>query len=252
MPHLQRKQAATAMVLWLFAVVAMAETATVAVAANFIKPATALQQVFEQQSGHRLRLVSGASGRLYAQIVNGAPFDMLLSADAQKPLALERQGLTVAGSRFSYAEGQLVLWSNKPAIDNVKQALLAGNYQSLAVANERHAPYGVAAMATLAALGLKPPPKQLRRGENISQVFQFVHSKNADMGFVAAAQLQAITARPGQLWPVPPGLHSPIRQQAVLLLTAAANPAATQFYRFLQSPAAQTLIAAYGYRIPNA
>ncbi|WP_210394736.1 molybdate ABC transporter substrate-binding protein [Motiliproteus sediminis] len=224
----------------------------VAVAANFIAPMKALVERFQQQGGQPVRVAYGSSGKLYAQIVNGAPFDLLLSADQDKPVRLEAAGVAVAGSRFTYAEGQLVLWSLRFNLPEEPQSLLAGDsYRYLALANPRLAPYGMAAEQVLQRLQLDQLTLSRRvQGENIAQTYQFVASGNAEYGFVALSQvLEQGEIRRGSGWIVPLSLYDPIRQDAVLLNRGADNPQAREFLRFLRSDEARAIIRAHGYRL---
>jgi molybdate transport system substrate-binding protein len=231
---------------------AAAEEVVVAVASNFSAPVEALNQSFQKQSGHRLKISTGASGKFYAQIQNGAPFQVFLSADEDKPTQLEREGLAVAGSRFTYAIGKLVLWSADPTmVDSQGLVLFRDHFNKLALANPKTAPYGEAAVEVLGALNLKTrlEPKWVM-GENISQTYQFVATGNADIGFVALSQVmkdQKLTS--GSAWIVPAKLYSPIKQDAVLLLPGKDSVAARQFLAFLKSPEALRIIQSYGYVI---
>lgn len=222
----------------------------VAVAANFAGTLQKLVPAFEAKSGHRVVVISGATGKFFAQIRNGAPFDVLLSADDETPARLEREGLAVAGSRFTYAEGRLVLWSARPhGVDAQGDVLQQGRFDHVAIANPRLAPYGLAAEETLRALGLyaRLQPK-LVMGENIAQAYQFVFTGNAELGFVARSQVyEAGKLRAGSAWEVPASLHTPIRQDAVLLEKGRNNPAATALLQYLRSDPARAVIAAAGY-----
>lgn len=228
----------------------LADTVPVAVASNFAAPVASLATAFTQQTGHRLQVSTGASGKFYAQISNGAPFEVFLSADSEKPAQLERAGLAVAGSRFTYAIGKLVLWSADPGrVDAEGQVLTSGQFDKLAIANAKTAPYGEAAMQTLVALKLTASvaPK-LVMGENINQTYQFVASGNAPLGFVALSQVQRdqrLVA--GSAWLVPATLYAPIRQDAVLLKRGEAHLAAREFLQFLRSSVATQIIRSYGY-----
>lgn len=224
----------------------------VAVAANFAAPMRSIVAEFERSTGHEVRVSLGSTGKFYAQIVNGAPFEVFLAADDTTPARLEREGLAVPGSRFTYSIGRLVLWSPRPGVVDENGAVLrGGRFRHLALANPRLAPYGVAAIETLTALGLLEQVRaRFVQGENIAQAFQFVSSGNADLGFVALAQVfadQRITR--GSAWIVPEHLHQPIRQDAVLLARGRDNPAAAALLRFLQTPHTRALIRAYGYTL---
>ncbi len=227
----------------------VAAEATVAVATNFSDAMKRLAPSFESASGHRLTLVLGSSGKLAAQIQHGAPFDVFLSADTERPAALQAAGLA-AETRFTYALGRIVLWSPDPlAFDDGPAYLAAGRFRHLAIANPRLAPYGAAARETLQHLGLwRSLRDRIVRTENIGQAYAFIASGAADTGFVASAQLTA--DRPGSRWLVPREWHTPIRQDALLLLRAADNLAARAFLEYLQSDAAHTVMEALGYDLP--
>jgi len=225
----------------------------VAVAANFIAAARAVAAGFERAGGDRVRLSFGSTGNLYAQIRNGAPFAVFLSADARRPRLLEAAGLAVPGTRFTYALGRLVLWSADPGLIRGSGAVLrSGRFRHLAIADPRTAPYGSAARAVLERLGLwRRMRPRLVIGENIAQAFQFVASGNAELGFVALSELpSAHGPHPGSRWRVPQRLYPPIRQQAVLLRRAADDPAARAFLAYLRGPAARRAIRAHGYGLP--
>ena len=238
-----------------FATMALAEGAVVAVASNFRMPAENLVQVFEEQSGHSVVVTSGSTGTLYAQIVNGAPFDVLLAADAERPGLLVENGTALPGSRFTYAVGQLVLWSADPALtgDDCADALQGRRFRRLAIANPDTAPYGAAARQVLERLSLWGElDGRLVVGENIAQAMQFVATGNANLGLVARSQidspgLPASTCR----WAIPQDWHAPIEQQAVQLQRAADNEAAKAFLTFLQSDQARPMISSYGYTVPR-
>lgn len=229
---------------------AQAAQATVAVAANFAEPLRALAAVLEKTTGHRLEIVVGATGRLYAQIANGAPFDLFLAADQATVAKAESEGLTAPGSRFLYATGQLVLWSARPdLVDKQGQVLRQDGWRRLAVANPRTAPYGAAAMQTLAQLGLTQAlAPRLVQGESIAQTYNFAHTGNAELAFVALSQvLEGGRLKGGSMWVVPAQYHEPIRQDAVLLKRGARNEAARALVKLMQSPAGQDLIRSFGY-----
>lgn len=230
-----------------------AEQVLVAVAANFSAPMAELAQLFSEQTGHDVVLTQGASGRFVAQISNGAPFQVLLSADQEKPAALAAQGLTVADSQFTYALGALVLWSADPElVVSGPEILRTATDSRIAIANPQLAPYGRAAVETLTALSLLETTRpRWVQGENIAQAFQFVDSGNARLGFVARSQV--VARGPDALargWAVPPELHTPIRQDAVLLQTGADCSACRELLAFLRSPLAITVIRRYGYELP--
>jgi len=246
--------AAAALGLALVSGAAQAAEVAVAVAANFAEPMQRLAQRFEAASGHRVALSVGSTGKLYSQIVAGAPFDVLLAADTERPERLEREGVAVAGSRLTYAVGQLVLWSPKPGVVDGDGAVLASDrFQRLAIANPRLAPYGEAAMAVLRHRGLaeRLAPK-LATGDSLAQAYQFVATGNAEIAFIARSQVQSpgLPAE-GSVWVVPQALYPEIRQDAVLLTRGAANPAALALMQFLRGREARDLIAAHGYGLPD-
>lgn len=231
---------------------ASAAEVNVAVAANFSAPMKQIAADFEKATGHKVVLAFGASGKFYAQIKNGAPFQLFLSADDEKPIQLEKDGLAIPSSRFTYAIGTLVLWSAKPGfVDPNGEVLDKGAFNKLAIANPRLAPYGTAAMEVLTKRGLvvTVTPK-IVQGENISQTYQFAATGNADLGFVALSQVMKdgkFTS--GSAWVVPGKLHSPIRQDAVLLVTGRGNAAAEGLAAYLKSDRAKSIIRSYGYDI---
>lgn len=234
---------------------ANAEQATLAVASNFAAPMAALVTEFQATNAHQLKVASGSSGKLYAQIRHGAPFHLFFSADQAKPKALIDAGLTTEAHSLTYAIGKLALWSPTPGqAHQLKARLLRGDYQRLAIANPKHAPYGLAAAQTLDALGVtEPAQRRWVRGENIAQTFQYVMTGNADFGFVALAQIsEGGQVLRGSAWLVPDKLHQPIRQNVVLLNAGRTNAAAIEFLEFVRSPRGQGIIASYGYRTsPN-
>lgn len=222
----------------------------VAVAANFAAPVAELAERFQAQTGQAVSIVSGSTGKHYAQIVNGAPFDVFLAADRVRPEALEDSAIAVAGSRFTYALGRLVLWSPDPeVVSSGGEVLSSGRFGRLAMANPRLAPYGRAAGELLALRGLTGRlAGRIVQGENIAQAFQFVATGNAELGFVALSQLRSAPAGlEGSHWLVPTELHEPIEQQAVLLVD---SPAARRFLDFVASESGRALIRSYGYETP--
>lgn len=242
-----------AIVLTSAAVFARAEVLTVAVASNFAQTAERLASGFEQDSGFEVRLVTGSSGKLFAQIANGAPFDVFLSADQARPEALEQQGLGVSGSRVTYALGRLVLWSRDPEYSgrNCLDELARLGAGRLAIANPRHAPYGMAARDFLANAGLwQRLEPRLLVGENIAQTLQFAATGGARFALVAASQLLSAEVPVASCSEaIASTRHAPIRQQAVLLQRAADNRAALRFLAYLKSPAAIAVIKAAAYDI---
>ena len=226
-----------------------ADDVHVAVASNFVPVLTELAPTFSAQTGHRLLPSAASTGKLYAQIRQGAPFAVFLSADSRHAERLEAEGHAVRGSRFTYALGQLVLWSpDVGRIDADGAVLRAGRFDRLALANPRLAPYGLAAQQALERLGLwEALQSRLVQGENIAQAYQFVASGAAPLGFVAASQL-ADTGAGGSSWTVPATLYDPIEQQAVLLRD---EPPARAFLTFPCEADSQTLIARRGYTLPS-
>ena len=218
----------------------------VAVAANFTEPAQEIARGFEAATGHRAVLSFGSSGQFYAQIANGAPFEVFLSADRERPQKAEAQGLAVAGTRFTYATGRLVLWSRTPGLVTGPSTLARGGFDKLAIADPKTAPYGLAAVETLRKLGLhrRLSPK-LVQGASIAQTYQFASTGAAELGFVALSQVAG--TRGDSRWVVPASLHSPIEQQAVLLKPGADDPAARAFLAYLKGPQARAVIRRYGY-----
>lgn len=224
-----------------------AEEVRVAVASNFLAPAKALARAYEATEGVPIKLSSGSTGKLYAQIINGAPFDVFLAANRREPERLEAEGWAVKGSGFTYALGRLVLWSAdaERLTGDPRAALEGGDYRRLALANPRTAPYGAAAVAVLEALGLKQKlDERLVFGENIAQAYQFVATHNAQLGFIARSQLPE---GKGSFWIVPEDLYPPIEQQAVLLKRAADKAQARAFIDYLRGPEADALIESFGY-----
>jgi len=242
------------MLLSLFSSSLYAADVLVAVAANFTDAARHIAPLFEQASGHRMRISYGSTGKLYAQIENGAPFHVFLAADSRRPALAEKQGLAVPGSRFVYARGKLVLWSSQPGLfERGEDYLRRAEFRRLAIANPETAPYGLAAQQVMQRLGLwSTLQDRLVRGESIAQTFQFVATGNAPLGFVAGSQLKSWSGRPGSLWEIPQDYYAPIEQAAVLLKKGADNPAATAFMAFLHSDAARAVIRDYGYDIDGA
>jgi len=222
----------------------------VAVAANFAEPIKAIAAVLEKTTGHQVQVTVGATGKLYAQIKNGAPFDVLLAADTKTPEALEKEGHALPGSRFTYATGKLVLWSaDARKVDAKGEVLKSAGLRKVAYASPKVAPYGAAAVEAMDRLGLTASlaPK-LVQGESIGQAFSFVYTGNAEVGFVALSQVLAGgKLKSGSMWIVPKALYSPIRQDAVVLQRAAGNEAAQALVTLLKSPNIQDLIRSYGY-----
>ena len=230
---------------------AQAADVQVAVAANFTAPMQAIAADFEKATGHKVVAAFGATGQFYAQIRNGAPFDVFLAADDTTPEKLDKEGLTVAGSRFTYATGALALWSARSGyVDANGDVLKANQFSHLAIANPKTAPYGLAATQVLDKLGLtQAVATKIVEGQSIAQAHQFVSTGNAELGFVALSQIfkdGVITS--GSAWKVPASMHDPIRQDAVLLVKGKDNPAARALIDSLKGPPAAAVIRAYGYQ----
>ncbi|NQD93226.1 molybdate ABC transporter substrate-binding protein [Pseudomonas sp. CrR25] len=231
---------------------ALAAEVQVAVAANFTAPLRAIAAEFEKDTGHRLIPAFGATGQLYAQIRNGAPFELLLAADASTPAKLEREGAGVPGSRFTYAIGGLVLWSAQPGyVDDRGEVLKHNRFQHLAMASPKAAPYGLAATQTLDKLGLSQAlAGKIVEGQNITQALQFVSTGNAELGFVALSQVyQDGKITSGSAWVVPATLYQPIRQDALILKQGEHNPAVRALVEYLKGPKAAAIIQSYGYTL---
>ena len=225
-----------------------ADEINVAVASNFVATLTVLAEQFTAASGYRVVVIAGSTGKHYAQIKHGAPFDVFLAADRQRPQQLEQDGLAL--ERFTYARGRLVLWSPQAGyVDAGGEIIKSDHFRFMAMANPKLAPYGRAAREVLQAQGQwQNNNKKLVRGENIAQAYQFVKSGNAELGFVAYAQiLSSGGATEGSFWLVPQTLYSPIEQQAVLLRKSVA---ATAFMAFMRSEPARQIIQNSGYETP--
>ena len=224
----------------------------VAVAANFAAPMKGLAQAFERDTGHRLTLAFGGTGQFYAQVRHGAPFAVLLAADDETPLKLEREGLADGGTRLTYAIGRLVLWSRQPGtVDAQGQVLKTGGFERIAIANPKLAPYGAAAMEVLDRMGLRESiAPRIVEGANIAQAHQFVASGNAALGFVALSQVtEDGRLREGSAWIVPASMHEPIRQDAVVLRAGRDHPAATALMDYLKGDKAREIIRSHGYSV---
>lgn len=225
----------------------------VAVASNFAAPMERIAALFQQESGHTVKVSLGASGKLYAQIKGGASFDAFLSADEELPRLLLQDGLAISGSRFVYAIGRLVLWSAQPGlVDNKGAVLNKGNFNTLAIANPRFSPYGVAAKETLGKLTMwNAIQEKLDKGEDVTQTYQLAATEKADLAFIALSQVMRdghVTE--GSWWLVPPELHKPIRQSAVLLSGAKDQAAAKAFLAYLTSEKARSVMLGFGYELP--
>ena len=220
----------------------------VAVAANFTEPAKEIAALFKQKTGNEAVLIFGASGAFLTQITHSAPFEVFLSADEDRPKAAIDGGFAVADSRFTYAIGRLMLWSRVVDVTKGDEALKAGNFAKLSIANPTAAPYGTAAIETMKSLqvydALKP---KIVQGNSIAQAFQFVDTRNAELGFVALSQLHDVTQ--GTRWEVPQNLYAPIRQDAVLLKRGEKDEASLAFLAFLKGPEARAIIEKFGYAL---
>jgi molybdate transport system substrate-binding protein len=229
-----------------FAPLAEAGQTNVAVAANFTEPAKQIAALFKQKTGHDAILSFGASGAFLAQITHEAPFQVFLSADQDRPKAAIDAGLAVPESLFTYAIGKLVLWSKVVDVTKGDEALKAGAFSKISIANPNAAPYGTAAIETMKALGVYDALQgKIVQGSSIAQAFQFVDTRNAEVGFVALSQL--FSATEGTRWEVPQNLHTPIRQDAVLLKKGADDEASKAFLEFLKGPEARAVIEKFGY-----
>lgn len=236
----------------LLAVAAHADEVQVAVAANFTAPMKQIAVEFEKDTGHKAVLAFGATGKFYAQISNGAPFEVLLTADDETPVKLEKELLAAPNTRFTYAIGKLVLWSAKTGyVDGQGDILKKGDFKHLALANPKAAPYGAAAMEAMKNLGvLESIQPRIVQGENIAQTHQFVATGNAELGFVALSQVfkdGKVTS--GSAWIVPAKLYAPIRQDAVVLAQGRNKPAATALMAYLKTDKARAIIKPYGYEL---
>lgn len=241
----------SALLILLGSATAFADEVQLAVAANFTAPMKQIAANFEKDTGHKALMSFGATGKLYAQIINGAPFDVFLAADDETPAKLEREGGAVNGSRFTYAIGKLVLWSAQPGlVDPQGDVLRKNEFTKIAIAAPKLAPYGAAAVETMTRLGLlaKLAPK-LVSGESIGQTYGFISTGNAELGFVALSQVyEGGKLRSGSAWIVPESLHNAIRQDAVLLSKGKDNKAALSLMAFLKTEKAKDVIRSFGYQ----
>jgi molybdate transport system substrate-binding protein len=234
-------------------VAAQADELTIAVASNFVSPLSAIAVEFEQATSHETIIVSGSTGQLYAQIVNGAPYDILLAADAERPRSLAEAGRGEPASVFTYALGHLALWSVQPSLvdDTTLGSLADSSFRWFAIAEPRVAPYGLAAQQTLESLGVwESLEERLVRPQNVAQTFAMIQTGNAELGLVALSQALAYQG-PASFRRVPDELHAPIAQDAVLLTAAASKPAAAQFLAYLQGWEAISIITEFGYSVPS-
>jgi molybdate transport system substrate-binding protein len=247
-----RKTLFATLALALFSALAHAEQVQVAVAANFTEPMKKIAAQFEKDTGNQAVLTFGATGKFYAQITNGAPFEVFLAADDNTPAKLESDKAAVEGSRFTYAIGKLVLWSARPGyVDAKGDVLKKGDFKHLSIASPKAAPYGAAAMETLDRLGLtRQVEGRIVTGENITQAYQFVATENAELGFVALSQVtENGKLVSGSAWEVPAEYYSPIRQDAQILAKGKDNPAAKALIDYLKGEKAAAIIRSYGYSL---
>lgn len=245
-----RKNSITIALLLLTPSLSFADEVKVAVAANFSQPLEEIGKSFQADTGHTLLISSGATGKLFAQIQNGAPFEVMVSADSKTPEKLVKADLALADTQFTYAKGKLVLWSaDVNEVDSNGEVLKSGNYAHLAVGNPKTAPYGAAAYEVLGKLGLLDTVKaKFVQGENITQVKQFVDTGNAELGFIATSQVYRDgKLAKGSAWDVPPDMYSPLTQDAVLLKKGENNAAAIALLNYLKGDKAKAIIHSYGY-----
>ncbi len=230
---------------------AQADEVFVAVAANFTAPMQKIAADFEKSTGHKVVASYSSTGKFYAQIKNGAPFEVLLAADDETPARLIKENAAVAGSQFTYAIGKLVLWSAKSAVVDAKgEVLKKGGFDHISLANPKLAPYGAAGVETMKALGVYDAlqPK-IVSAENITQAYQFVSSGNALLGFVALSQVLKDGKIEGSAWMVPTKLYSPIRQDVVILEKGRGKPAAEALAKYLKGDKAKAVIQSFGYEL---
>ncbi len=234
-----------------FSKVSTADTIQVAVASNFIATMKELIAKFEINSEHKIKLSTGSSGKIFAQIAQGAPYDVFFSADQSKPEKLATLGFGINESRFTYAKGKLVLWSNKDDYEVSKSVLLAGNYKKIALANPRLAPYGMAAKDVINHFNITNKTKnKLIQGENISQVYQFIETKNVDLGFVALSQMKSSQNSGKQnYWLIPQHIYTPIKQDLIVLRRTKKMSIVNEFVTFIKSQEGKDIIKHYGYDV---
>ena len=229
----------------------------IAVASNALAALKVISSEFEKQTGHSVQISTGSTGKLYAQILNGAPFDVFLAANEREPEKLEQSHLTVPNTRFTYALGKLVAWSSDKALlkpEDIADVLVSENVIRIAIANPKTAPYGYAAQQVLQKMGVyNSLQAKIIRGENVSQTYQFVMTSNAQVGFIAKSQIQGELSNEGSYWEIPEELYTPIKQQAVWLLRAKENLAASAFIDFIKSDTARhILVSRFGYGVESA
>ena len=237
--------------LLLAALPAQADEVLLAVAANFSAPMKLIAAEFEKDSGHKVVASFGSTGKFYAQIKNGAPFEMLLAADDETPAKLVKEAVALSGSQFTYAIGKLVLWSAKPGyVDGAGAVLKKGDFAHLSLADPKLAPYGAAGVETLKALGsYEAIAPRIVTAENITQAYQFISSGNAELGFVALSQVLKDGKIEGSSWLVPANLYTPIRQDAVMLAPGKGKPAAEALMKYLKGDKARAIIRSFGYAL---
>jgi molybdate transport system substrate-binding protein len=238
--------------LFVASTTAQAAEVSVAVAANFTAPMQKIATEFEKETGHKVVPSYGATGKFYAQIKNGAPFEVFLAADDETPTKLIKENAAVAGSQFSYAIGKLVLWSAKPSfVDGAGEVLKSGGFDHLAIANPKLAPYGSAAVEVMNALGVNDALQaKIVTGESIAQTYQFISSGNAQLGFVALSQVLKDGKIEGSSWVIPAKLYAPIRQDAVVLEKGKGKPAVEALIKYLKTDRAKAVITSFGYELP--
>lgn len=230
---------------------ALAGQTHVAVAANFTDAAREIAEAFAAETGHEAVLSFGSTGQLYTQITQGAPFEVFLAADAERPAKAVEEGFGVEGSVFTYAIGRVVLWSADPGLVTGEATLKSDSFDRIAIANPQTAPYGAAAVEVMKALGVYDGLQaRIVQGNNIAQTYQFIETGNAELGFVALSQV--VGREDGSRWEVPANLHAPIEQDAVLLRKGEASEAAAAFLAFLKGPVAAAVIETYGYGVESA
>ena len=250
MHHSLRGHAVTVLLFSLMSTPLYAVEINAAVAANFTAPMERIAALFHKESGHTVKIIPAASGKLYTLIKGGAPFDVFLSADEEMPKRLLQEGLAVAGSRFVYATGSLILWSVQPGLIDDKGAVLnKGNFEKLAYANPVVSPYGIATKETLMKLTMwNAMQKKLKKGEDVTQAYQLAATESADLAFIALSQVMRDgKVATGSWWRVPPELHNPIRQSAVLLSGSKEQAAAKALLVFMMSDKARAVMRGFGY-----
>lgn len=242
------------LLLLIMPMISMADTVNIAVASNALSAIKYLSTEYTKQTGNRVNISSGSTGKLYAQIINGAPFDVFMAANSREPVKLEKQSLVVPGSRFTYAVGRLSICAYQPAasltdIDSAIALLKQGKYNRLSIASPEVAPYGIAARQFLQKVALWDRVQdKLINGENINQAFRFVLTGNAQFGIVALSQVKQFKKHEMQCVAIPQKMYAPLKQQAVLLAHASENKAAYSFTQFMQQAhAQQVLLNKFGY-----